>query len=529
MAPAVDGALNRRWRLYQQPVVLAVTGALIVTAAVLPLLQLLADLPAALPLAHDILGNARPWLLLLRSLGLSCAVVATALALGIPFGVLIARFDVMGRRALWVLQALPMFLPPFVLALGWFYLFGRGGLIGNGLTSRLLFGNAGYISVLALAFAPVATSLVAFGIRGVDASLEDAARMVARPGRVVARILVPAARPALTLAAIVIFSLAFSELGVAMFLRVDVFQAMVFARLGGIDFAPGEALVLLLPLLPLAGGLLLLERRFGGGSDLAVAGLRGGARPPMPLGIWRVPLSLGCWLLTTLSMAPVFAVAYRAARAMNAATLLPWLGKAPITSLSTAACAGVVVAAIGLVVGHSLARRGPGSAALDAAAVLSFLMPSALLGIGLVGVWNRTATTFVYGSVSILVIGYVARYVVVGIRCVAAEVLQSPANLEEAAAVAGAPYLLRLWRIVLPLGARAIAFSFLMVLVFCLRDLDTPVIFYPAGYEPLTVRLFTLEANGPQAVIAALALTQVVMTLLALMLGYLCIPKRRRM
>jgi iron(III) transport system permease protein len=63
--------------------------------------------------------------------------------------------------------------------------------------------------------------------------------------------------------------------------------------------------------------------------------------------------------------------------------------------------------------------------------------------------------------------------------------------------------------------------------VFCLRDLESAVLFYPPGGEPLTVRLFTLEANGPTAVVAALAVTQVAMTAVALGLGAILLPKGR--
>jgi iron(III) transport system permease protein len=63
--------------------------------------------------------------------------------------------------------------------------------------------------------------------------------------------------------------------------------------------------------------------------------------------------------------------------------------------------------------------------------------------------------------------------------------------------------------------------------VFCLRDLETAVLLYPAGEEPLTVRIFTLEANGPQAVVAALSCVQVVMTAAVVALGSALLFRRR--
>ena len=64
-----------------------------------------------------------------------------------------------------------------------------------------------------------------------DGALEDAARVAAPPARVLLRIVLPAAAPAIALAALLIFTLALSELWVPMFLRVDAYPAAVFARL----------------------------------------------------------------------------------------------------------------------------------------------------------------------------------------------------------------------------------------------------------------------------------------------------------
>jgi iron(III) transport system permease protein len=364
----------------------------------------------------------------------------------------------------------------------------------------------------------VVTSLVALALQGIDPSLEEAARVVAPPARVIGSVLLPATRPALVLAAIVVFTLAFSELGVAMFLRVDVFPAAVFARLGGIDYAPGEAVALVLPLLPLAFVLLAVERRFVGSRSFAVLGLRGAQRQPIRLGRWRTAAFAMVWLVVAVSIAPLFALANKASAA-GMRGVGAWLGRSPWNSLWAAAAAATIIVLVGLVVGHAAARGYRWSVSLDALAVLAFVTPAAVLGVGLIGVWNRPVLPFVYGSLGIIAVGYVARYAVLGVRTVAAVVAQSPVYLEDAAAVAGAGFLRRLTRIVVPVHARGLGFGWLLALVFCLRDLETSVLYYPPGREPLTIRLFTLEANGPEAVVAGLAVVQVAMTAAVLAAG----------
>ncbi|MQA89337.1 MAG: hypothetical protein GEU90_03735 [Gemmatimonas sp.] len=113
-------------------------------------------------------------------------------------------------------------------------------------------------------------------------------------------------------------------------------------------------------------------------------------------------------------------------------------------------------------------------------------------------------------------LGLVARYAIIGVRVMAAAVAQSSPTLEEAAAVVGGGPVRTLRRIVLPMHAREILAAWMLTLVFCLRDLDTVVLFYPPGLEPLTVRILTLEANGPPSVIAGLAIAQIGVTALLL-------------
>ena len=86
----------------------------------------------------------------------------------------------------------------------------------------------------------------------------------------------------------------------------------------------------------------------------------------------------------------------------------------------------------------------------------------------------------------------------------------------------------RLTRIVAPVHARGLGFAWLLALVFCLRDLETAVLFYPPAGEPTTVRIFTLEANGPEPVVAALASAHVAITAAVLVVGAWLATRARR-
>ena len=172
--------------------------------------------------------------------------------------------------------------------------------------------------------------------------------------------------------------------------------------------------------------------------------------------------------------------------------------------------------------------RRRGGVGLDAVAVLAFVTPASVLGVGLIAAWNRPSLQAVYGTSAIVALALAARYSAVGLRTAAVSFSQASEHYEEAAAIGGARFLRRLGRILVPIHARGLAAAWLLAVVFCLRDLETAVLLYPAGQEPLTVRIFTLEANGPEPVVAARSCVQVAMTAAVPLVGSALLFRRRR-
>jgi iron(III) transport system permease protein len=358
-------------------------------------------------------------------------------------------------------------------------------------------------------FTPVVTAFTFLGIRSLPRDLEEAALVVAGPIRTLWRISVGAARREIALGALLVFVLVLDELGVCSFLRVDVYPTAVFARAAGFGTAPGEAVALSLPLVAIAAAVTAIDRRIAGRSVARVAP----DGPSSRLALGPVPVVLAC-LAAAWSIGPLAALGWVAAPALGRAA--PWIGSSLQNSLVIAGATAAFATPAGLVVGHALARRRANLGWLDTAALFAFVVPSAVLGGGVVRVWNRPATEWLYASEAVLVLALVARYGVLSIRTFAAACTSVSSSYEEAATVASGDYLRRLFRVVLPMNRRAVLAAFALVLVFCLRDVDTAILFYPPGGEPLTVRIFTLEANGPPSVVAALAALQATMSALIL-------------
>ena len=149
-------------------------------------------------------------------------------------------------------------------------------------------------------------------------------------------------------------------------------------------------------------------------------------------------------------------------------------------------------------------------------ALLLLALPGSVIGIGLISLWNTKATSFIYASPAILILGYLAQYAILPTRVVAASLHAVPRSLEQAAWLSGAGWIATLRLIVAPLARRGLVAAWLISFVFALRDVAISIVVYPPGADTLPVRILTLMANGAPSVIAALCIILIAVTLLPL-------------
>jgi len=146
---------------------------------------------------------------------------------------------------------------------------------------------------------------------------------------------------------------------------------------------------------------------------------------------------------------------------------------------------------------------------VDLILIVIFAVPSTVVGIGLISLWNRPGLIGeVYNSLAIIIIAYLARFVPVATLIMAASVRQLPISSEEAADVAGASWLRTFTRIVLPQIRTGLAAAWVVVFIFAFGELGATVLVTPPGESTLPVRIYTMIANTPASTVAALALMQ---------------------
>jgi thiamine transport system permease protein len=231
------------------------------------------------------------------------------LAFGLPGALWFARYDFPGKRLLRSAFTIPFVMPSVVAAIGFLTLVGPRGLIGVDLRGTLI------IVLMAHVFYnyAVVVRIVGAYLETVGPRLQEAASMLGAPrGRILWRVTLPLALPAILAAATLVFIFCFTSFGVIVilapqpqFATLEVAIYRLTARLLELDTAAVLVLTQLLVISVVTFVYTQLQAR------LALPVLSA-PRLPRPQGWARVLLALHMILAFGLILAPLLALVYAA-------------------------------------------------------------------------------------------------------------------------------------------------------------------------------------------------------------------------
>jgi iron(III) transport system permease protein len=423
-----------------------------------------------------------------------------ASVIGVPLGVALARIPLPCKALARVLLTVPLVLPPSVVALAWTY---------AGLSPRATYSLPAGILVLSLVLYPLLLLATEAAVRRVDTGLEEAALMAARPRSVLGSITLPLAAPSIWAAALVVFVLAVSDFGVPAVLRVRVFTTEVFTAFAALyDFR--RAAVLTMPLVVLSATVAAAAVIVAG--DRLVTTRRSLSRThALTFPAWTPVALLTIVAVIVLALVlPIGILAAEARGARSASAVIQGSRDAVIGSLVWSAIAASLIVALASGVGYARARaRTPIGRAADVLLLALFAIPSTVVGVGLIGAWNRPGLLgAAYGTPMMLVLADVARFLPVAALIIGASTRQVATSHEEAAAMSGAGWLRTACRIVWPQIRLGVIAAWVIAFVLSFGELGASILVAPPGESILPVRVYTLIANTPSSHVATLALLQ---------------------
>jgi iron(III) transport system permease protein len=353
-------------------------------------------------------------------------------------------------------------------------------------------------------------------MKNISPELEEAGRLVANRRGVIRGITLPLIMPGIALSATLVFLLTFGEFGVPSYLRYDVFPVESFVQFSAFYNFPA-ATAAAVPLAAITLILLWAESAYMRKQSYR---LRPSSRinrlPPMELGRSRKWLSALVALLgIMIVILPVVVLVIQSAGIDAYAEALKRAGDSLFRSLIYAVTGATLLTIMGFFTGYLIQTKSlPVWRSVDLLTVFLFALPSTVIGIGLVSLWNTPRTNFIYGTPLIIILGYLAKYTALTSRISIAQLAQIPASMQEAAQMSGAGWFRRMAFIVVPLSRRGLLAGWLAGYIFSLRDSGITMLVYPAGHETLPLRILTFMANGSPELIAALCIVMITATLL---------------
>ena len=190
----------------------------------------------------------------------------------------------------------------------------------------------------------------------------------------------------------------------------------------------------------------------------------------------------------------------------------PTLISAVLNSLWLAlGCATLVMLLTSVICWIVVKTKLPGRWLLDNLASLPMVFPGLVLGLAIM-IFYLNVDVGIYGTMWILFIAYVTRFMPYGLRYNTTSMLQIHKELEESAAMSGASWVTTFWRIILPLLKPGLLAGWIYIVIVSIRELSTSILLYSPGTEVVSVLIWELWENGQYVELSALG----VMFILAL-------------
>ena len=291
--------------------------------------------------------------------------------------------------------------------------------------------------MLTLTFLSYPYMLLTFraALQRMDPALEESARGLGLgPVATFFRVVAPLLRPAAGTGALLVGLYTLSDFGAVSLLRYETFTWAIFSQYeSSLDRTLGAGLSLALVALALAWVALEYISR---GRSRYYSTSSGTTRPPptVRLGRWRWPSVGLCASITGLALGlPVGILLYWVVRGVMAGEPLDPLWAAARNSLYISALAALAATAAALPVGL-LSVRHPGllSGTLERLGYVSFALPGIAIALALV-FFGANYAGFLYQTIGLLLLGYVALFLSPALGAVRATLLQMNPRVEEAA------------------------------------------------------------------------------------------------
>lgn len=457
---------------------------------------------------------------------------------------LVARTDIGMKPLLYAIGVVPLVIPGLLYTIAWIMLAGPRAGILTPLVGELsginlnVFTITGMVFIDGTSWIPLVFLFMVAAFRSMDPSLEEAAFVSGAPvWRVFLRITMPLSRPALFAGTLIVVIRAVEAFETPLFVGIPAGVEVLITRVWqslvtfppDIEMATSYAVVLVV-----VAGLGVfwynrLRRNVGQFETVTGKGFRARGRE---LGRWRYLMGtiVAIYAIVTIvlpALVIIYASLIPSVRPPTASTLstisldnyrailsnplvLTGFKNSIILALSAATTVMLMMSVVAWLVVRTQVRGGN---LLDALAFSPMVYPGLVMGLALLHFYLRVPLP-VYGTLLILFVAYVTRYMPYGLRYASASMYQIQADLEHSAAVHGATWAKTFRRVTFPLLFPGLLSGWLYIVMISIRELSSSILLYSGGSEVLAISMYVIYEDGRTTEVAAIGTL-----LIALLLG----------
>lgn len=483
----------------------------------------------------DSLGDVQT--LLANSMIFSVGSAGVAICYGTALAWLAERSNAPFRTLAYMTAYVSFAIPGIIKVVGWIMLLGpKAGILNSfvmpitGAPLLNIFSMQGMILVESFLWIPIVFLLMSTPFRSMDPSLEEAATTAGSTGwQVFRKVTFPLAMPSVLAVLILTFIRSLEAFEIPALIGipagVEVLTTKIYLQIrGGLLPKYGEASAYSIILIVMVALGLIPYYRITS-KTYKFTTISGKAYRPhrVDLGRWRW---LGGCLMLVLPLLQIFPIA-----AITWSSLLPF-AQAPsakalsmvslnnyrsafadssivgsiMNSLTVSVSSATVAIIITFIAAWLIVRASIKSRwLLDQMAMLPLVFPGIVMGIAILKMYLMIPLP-VYGTIWILVLAFIARYLPYGIRFSHSALLSVHKELEEGALVSGASWFQMVRQVVIPLIMPALLAGWIYIFLITFRELSIALLLYSPGSQVVAVKIWELWDNGHVGELAAFSL-----------------------
>jgi iron(III) transport system permease protein len=178
----------------------------------------------------------------------------------------------------------------------------------------------------------------------------------------------------------------------------------------------------------------------------------------------------------------------------------PSVYKAILNSINLAIITCIICILIGTLVAYlKIRKNNKAMDIIEKSASFTYAIPGIVLALAMIFHWVEPVPGFrpgVYGTINILIIAYVTRYLIIQIKGSSIAILMVEPSLEEAALACGSSRI-RMWcKVIIPLLVKPVLSSTFIVFMSSMTELTLSSILSAAGTKTIGLTVFNFQQSG---------------------------------